>query len=74
MIVKEQRLLAKATRRNWEIDASLFISAILASLSGIYFLYFVTGGYQGGRNPQYGVVFLFERHTWDLIHTWTGVA
>ena len=70
----ERRIISKVTRRNWEIDAALFLSAILASLSGIYFLFYVNGGYQGGRNPQYGETILFARQTWDTLHTWTGVA
>lgn len=65
--------LSKQTRQNWQINAFLFVSAILASISGIYFLYFVNG-YQGGRNPLYDVTILFTRQTWDLIHTWSGVA
>jgi hypothetical protein len=43
-------------------------------LSGIYFLFFPIGGYQGGRNPAYDLVILFTRHTWDDLHTWSGVA
>ncbi|MCK4726768.1 MAG: DUF4405 domain-containing protein [Anaerolineales bacterium] len=62
------------TRRNWWIDLGLFTSAVLAALSGIYFLFLPIGGYQGGRNPWYGVKILFTRQNWDLIHTWTGVA
>ena len=66
--------VSKQTRKNWLIDASLFTSAILAILSGIYFLFLPVGGYQGGRNPAYNIVILFTRHTWDDIHTWSGVA
>ncbi len=62
------------TRRIWWIDLGLFSSALLASLSGIYFLFLPVGGYQGGRNPWHGIQFLFTRQNWDLIHTWTGVA
>ena len=62
------------TRRNWLVDAALLASALLASASGIYFLYFPTGGFQGGRNPAYGLILLFERHTWEDLHTWTGIA
>jgi len=71
--LETKRRISKRTRRNWEIDAALLISAVAASLSGIYFLYYVIGGYQGGRNPQYGSTILFERHLWDTLHTWTGV-
>jgi hypothetical protein len=66
--------VSKPTRNNWLLDATLFISAIIAMLSGIYFLYFPIGGYQGGRNPAYDLVILFTRHAWDDLHTWSGVA
>ena len=69
----ELKPLSKQTRHNWEIDALLFISAVIAVISGIYFLLF-PGGYQGGRNPFYNTVILFGRYEWDLIHTWTGAA
>jgi len=64
---------AAKVRSFWWIDAALFSSAALAALSGIYFLFFPTGGYQGGRNPLYGVTFIFPRYTWDILHTWSGV-
>ncbi|MBN1886820.1 MAG: DUF4405 domain-containing protein [Thermoflexales bacterium] len=66
--------MSKQTRANWLVDAALFFSALLAALSGIYFLFLPSGGYQGGRNPMYGVTILFDRHTWDGLHTWGGVA
>ena len=31
------------------------------------------GGFQGGRNPTYGVTILFQRESWDLLHTWGGL-
>ncbi|PKO06283.1 MAG: hypothetical protein CVU41_07565 [Chloroflexi bacterium HGW-Chloroflexi-3] len=65
--------LSKQTRQNWQINAFLFLSAILASLSGIYFLYFPEG-FMGGRNPLYNVTVIFNRTTWDVIHTWSGVG
>jgi hypothetical protein len=58
---------------NWLIDAVLFLGALIAILSGIYFLFLPSGGYRGGRNPWYGVTILFSRHTWDTLHTWGGV-
>ena len=69
-----QNRLSSKTRTFWIIDFLLAISALLAGLSGVYFLYFVSGGYQGGRNPLYGVTLFFDRTTWDLLHTWGGVA
>jgi preprotein translocase subunit SecY len=64
--------VSKQTRNNWLIDAAVFIGAVLAAITGVYFLFLPSGGYQGGRNPWYGVTILFERHTWDNLHTWGG--
>ena len=69
-----RRGMSKITLRNWWIDAVLFTSALIAALSGVYFLYFPTGGYQGGRNPYYNIQILFTRHTWDDLHTWGGIV
>lgn len=66
--------ISRKTRINWLLDAGVFVSAIFAGLSGVYFLLFPTGGYQGGRNFWYGVTVIFDRHTWDDIHTWSSVA
>jgi hypothetical protein len=65
--------MSMQTRMNWLIDAVVFIGGILAGLSGVYFLYLPSGGYQGGRNPMYGVTIFFERHTWSDLHLWGGV-
>jgi hypothetical protein len=48
-----KQLVSKQTQKNWWIDAALFSSAVVAALSGIYFLYLPSGGFQGGRNPLY---------------------
>jgi hypothetical protein len=61
------------TQRNWWIDAVLFSSALAAALSGIYFLYFPSGGFQGGRNPYYNIQIIFSRHTWSDVHMWAGI-
>ncbi len=65
--------ISKQTRANWLIDAAVFLTGAAAILSGIYFLFLPSGGYEGGRNPMYGVVILFDRHTWDDLHVWGGV-
>ena len=72
-MTKTSGSISGQTRNNWLIDAAVFIGAITASLSGIYFLFLPQGGYQGGRNPMYGVTFLFARSTWDDLHTWGGI-
>jgi cytochrome b subunit of formate dehydrogenase len=66
--------LSSQTRNNWFIDLGLFISAVLAALSGIYFLFLPVNGYQGGRNPMYGINILFDRHTWGDLHNWAGLV
>jgi preprotein translocase subunit SecY len=65
--------MSMQTRANWLIDAAVFFGGIVAALSGVYFLFLPSGGYQGGRNPAYGITILFERHSWSDLHTWGGV-
>ncbi|MFC1922928.1 DUF4405 domain-containing protein [Chloroflexota bacterium] len=69
-----KRGMSKITLRNWWIDAVLVSSALIAALSGLYFLYFPSGGYQGGRNPYYNIQVLFSRHTWSDLHMWGGIV
>ena len=68
------RPVSKKTQNNWLTAALVGFSGLLAMLSGIYFLYLPSGGYQGGRNPMYGVTILFSRQTWDDLHTWGGIV
>ena len=68
------RGVSRQTSNNWLIDSALFLGAVVASITGVYFLFFPVGGYQGGRNPMYGTKILFERETWDDLHTWFGIA
>ena len=72
--MSKAKTVSRQTRFQWLIDAALFLSGIIAALSGIYFLYLPSGGYQGGRNPMYGVTILFARQTWEDLHTWGGIA
>lgn len=68
------RGMSRGARINVAVDAVIGISFLLTALSGLYFLFLTSGGYEGGRNPAYAPLFLFSRTTWDLIHTWAGVA
>jgi cytochrome b subunit of formate dehydrogenase len=61
------------TRKNWLIDVAVFLGGLVAALTGIYFLFVPSGGYQGGRNPMYGITILFDRHTWSDLHLWGGI-
>lgn len=69
-----KRGLSLQTKINWLIDVTLFTSALVAMITGIYFLFLPSGGYRGGRNPYYGITILFDRHTWSDLHMWFGLA
>lgn len=69
----KKRVFSVQTRNNILLDMSMLLAGLASVVSGIYFLFLPVGGYQGGRNPYYGLVILFERHTWGEIHTWTSV-
>ena len=66
--------MSRRTRMNWLINSALFISASLAILSGIYFLFLPSGGYQSGRNSMSGLTIIFARATWSDLHLWAGVV
>jgi hypothetical protein len=72
--VKENIVLPNKVKNNWWLDISLFIGGVIAIFSGIYFLILPVGGFKGGRNPYYGIQILFDRSTWESLHTWGGVA
>lgn len=69
----KKRVFSVQTRNNITLDMLLLISGVITALSGIYFLFLPVGGYQGGRNPLYGIIILFERHAWSDIHIWASV-
>jgi hypothetical protein len=74
IIMENRRSVSSKTRNNWLLDASLFVGALVASLSGVYFLIFPDGGFKGGRNPYYGIQIIFDRTGWEWIHTWISMA
>lgn len=65
--------MSMQTRQNWLIDVAVFLGGVVAALTGIYFLFLPSGGYEGGRNAMYGITVLFSRHTWGDLHLWSGV-
>lgn len=68
-----KRSVSSKTRNNWLIDTAVFLGALLAMLTGVYFLYLPSGGSAGGANPWVGTVILFARETWETLHTWGGL-
>ena len=67
------RFVSEKTNQRWWLFALLNLIGIGVLASSIYFLVF-PAGYQGGRNPYYGITVLFNREEWDLIHLWTGLG
>jgi len=67
------QIISKQNQRNWWVMAGLVLSAFAAGMSGIYFLFIPSGGYQGGRNLYYNLQIIFNRETWESIHTWGGI-
>ena len=65
--------MSMQTRKNWGIDCAVFVGAVIAGLTGIYFLFVTSGGYNGGRNAFYNVTILFGRETWEEFHLWGGL-
>ncbi len=57
-------------RGRWNLLLNSIVAAsfLLTAASGVYFLFV-----QGGRQAVDPMI-LFTRTTWDLIHTWSGVA
>lgn len=58
-------------RFNLYINLTLALSGLLVGLTGLYF-FFIPGASHGsgGADPMW----LFNRTTWDLIHTWAFVV
>ena len=64
--------MSKKARINLAVDSVIAVAFLLSALSGII-LYLVPGGYQGGRNPNYGREILgLGHHTWSDLHTWAS--
>lgn len=71
--MNSQNTLSKRTSRRWWLAAVMLVIMLGLTFSNIYFLLY-PNGYQGGRNPNYNTVIIFDRFTWDSIHVWTGFA
>ncbi len=74
VLIERQGTPSRRTLVHWAMVFMLSISGLLTTLTGIYFLVLPSGGYQGGRNPDYGKTFLFDRDIWVGIHRWAGIV
>ena len=66
--------LGPRTLVRWATACLLSAAGVVATATGIYFLFSPSGGYRGGRNPLYDVGFLLSRGTWNDVHTWSGLV
>ena len=72
--MKDGKSISTKNRNNWLLDSLLALSGLVVGLTSIYFLFLPLDGYRGGRNPYYGLILFFDRHTWSDLHTWVGLA
>ena len=67
--------MSDKVRLNYVLDVVIVFAFILATASGLVFLWAGSGGYQGGRNPGFLTEILgLSRATWSDLHTWTGIV
>jgi hypothetical protein len=65
--------VSTATLNRWWLFLLLSVTGIAIFFSSVYFLYFPVG-FQGGRNPDYRTIIVFDREMWDAIHLWSGIG
>lgn len=65
--------MSPGSKFNLAVNLVVALSFLLTAITGIYFLYVSPGGFQGGRNLSWDPDLIFNRTTWDMIHTWAGV-
>ena len=65
--------MSPGSKFNLAVNLVVALSFLLTAITGIYFLYVSPGGFQGGRNSNWDPGLIFNRTTWDMIHTWAGV-
>jgi cytochrome b subunit of formate dehydrogenase len=67
--------MSSKARFNYILDAVIALAFVLSSLSGIVFMFAGSGGYQGGRNPDFQTEMLgISRSTWSDLHALTGLV
>ena len=61
---------------NYWIDVVIGVAFIVSAVSGlVIFFAGPSGGYQGGRNPEYTrQILLLTRDMWKSIHNWSSIA
>ena len=58
----------KKSTINYIIDIIIGLGFLVSAVTGAFLFFNTSGGYQGGRNPQY-----FIHAMWIDIHTWSSI-
>jgi hypothetical protein len=67
-------MITKA-KLNFAVDAMILVAFLAAAVSGLVLLAMPHGGFQGGRNPNFGQTVLFlSRDGWNDVHVWGSLA
>jgi hypothetical protein len=67
--------MSTKTKLNFVVDAMILVAFLAAAVSGVMLLTVPHGGFQGGRNPNWGQAVLFlSRDGWNDVHVWGGLA
>ena len=62
-------------RFNYALDAVIALAFVLSSIGGIAFMVMGSGGYQGGRNPDFQTELLgISRSSWSDLHALTSLV
>jgi hypothetical protein len=62
-------------RLNYVLDAVIGLAFAVSAATGVAFLLMGSGGYQGGRNPNFATALLgISRAAWSDLHTWASLV
>jgi hypothetical protein len=71
---REVQMFSKA-KLFFVVDAIILVAFLASAISGLVLLTMPHGGYQGGRNLDYGrTVFYLNRDGWNDVHVWGSLA
>ncbi len=67
--------MIKKNMVNYALDAVIGLAFLLSALSGVLLWLGGSGGYQGGRNPDFQRVILgIARGSWSDLHLWVSLV
>jgi hypothetical protein len=60
--------MSMSNRKNWLIDASVFLGGVAAALSGVYFLFLPSGATGVDATRHTSLPSFLSRHSWSHVH------